>query len=82
MTFNFKDFITFHLVQRFHIKDLLNYVQGHMLITHIRTISFSKQSQEFIFTFYMYQVRDTSLTKQDTHTYFTISYITYHSRGT
>ena len=64
--FNFKDITTLHLGWRFHIKDLLYYVQGHMSITHITLRICSILSQESIFTFYGYQLLYTSLATQDT----------------
>ena len=45
------------LSRRLHIKDILNYIQGHMSITHIRVRSFSILSQEFVLTSYMHEVR-------------------------
>ena len=72
-TLNFKNVITLHLGWKYHIKDLLIYVQGHMSITD-KTKSFNIPSQELIFTLYMYQVRHKSLLKQCTHILHNITY--------
>ena len=55
------------LSKRLHIKEILNYIQGHMTITHIRLKSFSILSQEFVFTYYMHDVR-TQIYLNKTHT--------------
>ena len=67
MWFNFKDIINFHLGRWFHIKDLHNNVKGHIKIIHTRLKSFMILTQDFIYTFYVYQIRDTSLPKQYIH---------------
>ena len=48
--------------------------QGYLLITHTRLRIFIILKEEFISTFNMYQVRDTSLQKQDTSILHVITY--------
>ena len=47
-------------------KDPLSIIQGHMSFIHTRLRISIIHSQEVALSLYMYQVRDTSLPKQDT----------------